>query len=423
MKRFILLASLMLITPLAFPKPLMQSSALSLTDLLALSKNNDWHAQALKERAQQQHAAASVSGSLPDPVVSIGINNVPLDSPNLHSEGMSQVRIGVTQQFGVGQSLHFDEQALAATAQSTETSLEVRAKQRELTISKLWLNLVSVNESKAKVNALIQALTQLKQSLMANYETGQISQSALVSVDLEISHYQNQLTQLDAQYAELLGQLAAWVGESAFQPLAIAYPQWDANQSDSESWSQAAQRLSNHPEMRAQQQLLKGARLAIDSARSKYSPKWALTAGYGYRADDPQGNSRSDLVSLGVSFSVPLYASSKQDKGVVAAQSKAAAQEFATQDTLQSLVGRYLSAKQRVQLQQRKVREFRERILPTAQQKVALAVNDFQAHAGTFQNLVDAQEQLLLSQINSLNATNQYFSALADLRYFETDKD
>ena len=57
-------------------------------------------------------------------------------------------------------------------------------------------------------------------------------------------------------------------------------------------------------------------------AKQKYKPEWGVNASYGYRDDDPMGNSRADLFSVGVTFDLPLFTDNRQDKEVKSAISK-----------------------------------------------------------------------------------------------------
>ena len=56
------------------------------------------------------------AGSLPDPQVSLGLANLPTDSFSFNQEGMTQVKLGVSQMFPQGNSLSIKRRQLELQA-------------------------------------------------------------------------------------------------------------------------------------------------------------------------------------------------------------------------------------------------------------------------------------------------------------------
>jgi hypothetical protein len=77
----------------------------SLEQAITLAQQNDpWlHGSRLKQSAVENRSIAS--GTLPDPKVSLGIMNLPTDTWDLDQEGMTQLKVGVSQMFPRGDSL------------------------------------------------------------------------------------------------------------------------------------------------------------------------------------------------------------------------------------------------------------------------------------------------------------------------------
>ena len=71
--------------------------------------DDDWlSASVQRESALQQEAV--LSAQLPDPKMSIGLANMPLDSFNFNQEAMTQFKIGVNQTFPRGDTLELQQQ-------------------------------------------------------------------------------------------------------------------------------------------------------------------------------------------------------------------------------------------------------------------------------------------------------------------------
>ena len=96
MKNLILMAALS-----SFVKPSLANisapNELSLQRAIAIAQHSDpWqHSNRLKQQATQDLSVAA--NQLPDPVVSLGLMNLPTGAWDLSQEGMSQIKLGVSQ--------------------------------------------------------------------------------------------------------------------------------------------------------------------------------------------------------------------------------------------------------------------------------------------------------------------------------------
>ena len=84
----------------------------SLEQAITLAQKNDpWlHGSRLKQSAVENRSIAS--GTLPDPKVSLGIINLPTDTWAIDQEGMTQLKVGVSQMFPRGDSLEIKKDQL-----------------------------------------------------------------------------------------------------------------------------------------------------------------------------------------------------------------------------------------------------------------------------------------------------------------------
>jgi len=99
---------------------------------------DDWLA-ANVEREQAMLEEALAAAQLPDPRVSIGLSNLPLDTFNLGQEPMTQLRVGINQVIPRGDTLLLSEQK---KKQQSEVNPFLRADRKakvELLVSQLWL--------------------------------------------------------------------------------------------------------------------------------------------------------------------------------------------------------------------------------------------------------------------------------------------
>jgi outer membrane protein TolC len=79
------------------------------------------------------------------------------------------------------------------------------------------------------------------------------------------------------------------------------------------------QAIKRHPQLLISDRQIAIKQAEVDLLKQNYKPNWALNASYGYREDSPLGIERSDFVSVGISFDLPLFTENRQDKNVSAA--------------------------------------------------------------------------------------------------------
>lgn len=104
--------TLMLLYPLSAQtndRPSSANNLLTLDNAISLAiKNDPW----LQKSAFQENAAVARSvamSSMPDPVVSIGLANLPTDGFAFNQEPMTQLKAGVTQMLPRGDTLKFQQ--------------------------------------------------------------------------------------------------------------------------------------------------------------------------------------------------------------------------------------------------------------------------------------------------------------------------
>ncbi|UJF20369.1 TolC family protein (plasmid) [Vibrio sp. SS-MA-C1-2] len=398
--------------------PTFAAQEINLSQALNIAKEQDLQAQAITNQADEMRSSAIKAGTLPDPSISLGLNNMPTDSFDFNQENMTQLQVGLTQNFAPGSSLKYKKDSIQARAQSIDGQYILRAEQRKLAVEQLWIKLSANKASQKKTKELIQTLKKSHQSVLADYQSGKTNQSTLLTVENNISLTNNQLLSLQSEYKTLLGQLSRWIGQFAFEPLNLSFPDWQLPKAISGDWKSYSEYFKSHPEAKIQAELINSRQFDIQTAKEEYMPKWGIKAGYGYRADSPDGMDRSDFLSVGVTVSVPIHMATNQDQGLNAANSAYKAQEYRYQDTIRSLVGRYQSAYHQAKINQKILMQYQEVLVPNAKKMVSLSVDNYYAATASFNQLILSQQQLLKTELQQIKAKSNYCQSLVQLNYF-----
>jgi outer membrane protein TolC len=176
--------------------------------------------------------------------------------------------------------------------------------------------------------------------------------------------------------------------------------------------------LQQHPMIRNVDQQIITSATGVKLAKQKYKPQWSVNASYGYRDDDPMGNDRSDYLSVGVSFDVPLFTGNRQDKEVQAAIYSQEALKTDKALALRSMQAQFEIVKSRLlRLDERKAL-YENRLLEQVYQQAEASLTAYTHDDGDFSEVVRARIAELDANIDFLNINVDRLIAISELNYF-----
>jgi len=97
--------------------------------------------EALKFRAQALKERGVVAGELPDPVLSVGLNNYPIQSGGFSTEGMTHGAVGVRQTFPAGKTRSINTRRFNLLASEMDANAEARGRDVLTAARSAWLDL------------------------------------------------------------------------------------------------------------------------------------------------------------------------------------------------------------------------------------------------------------------------------------------
>jgi outer membrane protein TolC len=175
--------------------------------------------------------------------------------------------------------------------------------------------------------------------------------------------------------------------------------------------------FSQHPSVIALNNKITSAAFEKALAKQKYQPEWAVSASYGYRDNDVLNNSRTDLLSVAITFDVPIFTANKQDQQLKAAISKTEAIKTEKQLRLRQLLGAFSATKaQLLQVVKRKSL-YEKRLLPQFHQQADIALNAYTNDTGHFGDIVRARIDELNAAIDHLGIIVEQQKLHLELNY------
>lgn len=176
--------------------------------------------------------------------------------------------------------------------------------------------------------------------------------------------------------------------------------------------------LASHPAILALKKKIEATDIGIDLAKQKYKPAWGLNASYGLRGTAPSGDNRSDFLSLGVSFDVPLFTKNRQDKELEAAVAKSSAVQ--TQEWL--LLRKFISAFETSKAQLFRLNErqklYDDLLLPQMHEQAEASLTAYTNDDGDFAEVVRSRIAELNAQIDALSIAVDRQKTIVKLNYF-----
>jgi outer membrane protein TolC len=309
---------------------------LGLDEAMTLARGDQPAIAAFEREAFASEQAAVAARSLPDPVISAGIQNFPIRGDNAFiptEDEMTMYTIGVMRE-QVRRSRREAEAArlqAEAVVRRAEGSAQQRRIQREVMIA--WINAV---EAAARQKLLAQVVTDLQAGqkvIEAGVPTGSSSPALALEAQAEVALAEAQLAAAIGGEARARAELARWIGLAAERPLPDGIPAFALPAEATRPSPFAA-----HPDVVVALAEQQAARRQIEVARSERRPNLSWSAMIGFRP------SYGEMVGAQVSIPLQINRRGLQNRRIAEAQARSDAAQLRTADRLRELGGAYGSA-------------------------------------------------------------------------------
>lgn len=433
-----LAASIVVLTALVLPSQVVASEPdkpLTLDQAVSFAIEHDAWLSGSSYSQKATEALAESAYQLPDPTLSLKMANLPTDTLNFNQEAMTQVVAGVSQMYPRGDSRRLKRQQLQQQSAQQPLLRSEREAQLTLTITQLWLDAYQARQSIKLIEKDRALFDQLVDISLAGYSSalGRTRQQDLIKAQLEQTRIEDRLTRLLQQQEIAEQRLLEWLlpsgngsslsgvnllsGYSAEQPVirSLYAERWKDKPPGN---SELASSFIRHPSVQKIDQSIAVAGTAVQLAKQKYKPEWGMNASYGFRGEDARGRDRADLFSVGVTVSMPLFSSIKQDREVDAAT---ASQEKIRTDRslmLRQMIASFHSARSQLERSEQRQKLFEQKLIPQIKQQVQASLKAYESDNGSFIEVLRPRIDQLNTQIEYLEIKVAKQKQIAQLNYF-----
>ncbi len=395
-----------------------ESDVLSLQEAETLALDSEPGQAAFLSSSDALQERAIASAQLPDPKLRVGLANYPLESGGFSTEGMTQAQIGVRQAFPAGNTREIKRQQFQYKALEMTDEAEARGRDVLNSVRSAWLETYYWTQAREIVKQTRPLFNDLLTVTLSLYAVGEKSQQDVLRAELELSRLDDRLISFNKQLDTSRAKLSQWIGAEAARPLHATLPNWEQMPELDVLQSQ----LQNHPRIQAANARISAKTSDIDLANEQYKPGWAVDVGYAYRDGVlPNGQSRSDFISVGVSVDLPVFKKNRQNRVMAAAVSDRRAATNSREVLYRQLKSQLDSEYARWQNLSQRIDLYEQQILVQTERQAEAAMLAYQSEAGDFADVMRGSINVLnvrLDRIRLHIERSQSYAVLANLGGF-----
>jgi outer membrane protein TolC len=407
--RWLALAAVLIVgSRLAYGQP---ADTLSLQEAVGLASARSADAETSRAPIQAANEMAVAAGQLPDPVLKLGLDNVPLnksDQFSLTRDSMTQRSISVMQEFTRANKRRAKADRYAAEADAAEARRNVGLADVQRNAVAAWLDRWYAEQTDVLLGHHGHPLDLARQAAMAAYRSGRGTRADVLAADLEVQKLHDRQDENRTAIEMATVNLERWIGPAARRPLGDRPPL----EVPASTQRLATDAFDAVPEVAAAQRDVALAETEIRAAAQAKKPDVTVELTYSQR-----GSAYSNMGSLNISFPVPWDQGHRQDREVAAklaqAQEARAKSEVLRRNT-QALVATRLAELRR---NLDRLKRYDETTLPLANAQADAALTAYRANAGSLSAVAEANHRAIDSVQERLALEAKTAKLWADLAF------
>ncbi|MGH8786339.1 MAG: TolC family protein [Cupriavidus necator] len=365
------------------------AAALSLQEAVALASSRSTDAETSRSAVQSAIEMAVAGRQLPDPILKVGVNNVPADGPDrfsLGTDSMTMRSISLMQEFTRSAKRQARGERFEAEASSAEAQRTVALATVQRGTATAWLDRWYAERAYGVLTEQAQSIKLLVDAAQAAYRGNRGSRADILAAELELQQLQDREDEARATVASARAMLRRWVGDAAEQPL-TERPAFDAP-----AWLETidAAGVMQLPDVAAAEAQVGVAEAESRVARESKIPDVSVELMYSQR-----GPAYSNMVSLNVSLPVPWDQKNRQDRELASKLAQANAARAQAESVRRGLIGQLRGKQAELQLSQSRLERYRNTTLPLAKAQTEAALTAYRAGAGSLTAVADASRKAL----------------------------
>lgn len=388
---------------------------LSLREAQQLAVRHSRQVQAQDALVRSARDMAVSAGQLPDPVLKLGVDNLPLSGPaqlSLTQDFMTMRRIGLMQELPRAEKRQlkaerFERDAERAQAQRRQALAGV---QRDTALA--WLERYYALAVRTQLQQQQEETRLQEQGALIAFREGKGSQADVFAARTALIEIEDRLSQVDSQARNADLILMRWTGTQANRPLS-GTPDWQNTVLESKL---SIDELRQHPPLAVLAAQVDTAETELRLAQANTKPDWALEATYLQR-----GPAYANMVSIGVSIPLQWDRKNRQDRDIAARLAQVDEARANHEDALQSYEADVRTLLNDWQTSKERARRYRQQMVPVAGQRSAAALSSYRVGKGDLASVLAARQAEINTRLQALELERETARLWARLNHLRPD--
>ena len=339
-----------------------------------------------KIQAEDQQAIGAAQ--LPDPQLSGGLKELPIDTSEAFStrrDDFTEFTIGLSQDFPRAERrrLQGARKQLDADADRAALDNDQRMVRRDASLA--WLDVYEAEQSLRLAQHLADEAILQVQALEKDYGNGKASQADWLTAKVDAGLAADKAHDWLHHALRTRAGLSRWIGDAAERPIAAALTMPGILNPLPALMAGA----DHHPVIGTLDKQIEASATEVALARQSYKPDYSVEVYYAYRRDF------SDFVGVQFKVGLPYFTRDRQDRGLAAALEQSHASEDRKRDLLRELHAEVNQDYVDRRHYEERLADFDASIIPDAERRVETARSAYQAGRGSFDTVLLARRGLL----------------------------
>jgi cobalt-zinc-cadmium efflux system outer membrane protein len=381
-----------------------RAAPLSLPQALDLAVQRSEAVRSARAGARSASEMARAAGQLPDPMLGVGIDNLPAtgrDRLDPAAEDMTMKRIGLSQEWVPAEKRAAREAVASAMAARESVMEQVAAGEARLQAALAYVEAFYADEALRLTTLGEHHAHEELEAAKSRLATPTGSSADVLMAASAHGVAEDESAQLRQGRDAANAMLRRWVGVEAVElgsPELPATPGLEAY-------------VDAHPEVLARQREIPIARQEAELARLARRPNWTYELSYGQR----QG--RPDMVSFGVTIPLPIAPESRQDRDTAAKLARVDQAEAGLEEARRAAAGEYAALSSDERRLAERIERFRAAVLTPLQQRSATTLAAYRGNQATLVMLFEARHAELEAQRKLVSLQRDLAKARVQLVY------
>lgn len=384
--------------------PQANAAPLSLRAALAHATQRSEATRAARAGVLSASETAQAAAQLPDPMLRVGIENLPVTGPDRFSttrEAMTMKKIGISQEWLSREKRDARRSAAEAVVGREAVQPRIAAAEARLQTALAFVDAFYAAEAAALARQMEHHAHEELEAARARVASATGGSEEVLKLTASRGIFEDESSELRQQQAAARIALQRWVGIAVdeLEPVgALPAPS-------------EGEYVGGDPTVVALQKDVDVARGAVAVAASNRQPNWTWEVAYGQRTG------YSDLVTVGVNIPLPVAPAARQDRDTAARVALVDKTEADLAEATRAATAEYRSLTSEVGRLRERIERYRSAVLAPAQQRTAVATAAYRSNQASLATLFEARHAEVEAQRKLLALERELTKRQAQLAY------